>query len=154
MKCSAGSYLTDLEIKPTPTLLALELINGCEQVAQRTSWLEVKKTPHLEPVTHHQYFQYITTTKTQNQCSYRNIFFPSSSPTAGDNGLTSDSQADVELVSLIKIVRYSAGLQKSLVSDLVLPVHFAIVSNTGFFISDTQEQTDCTTFKQLAHDSK
>lgn len=100
MKCSAGSYLTDLEIKPTPTLLALELINGCEQVAQRTSWLEVKKTPHLEPATHHQYFQYITK-NTQNQCSYRNIFLPSSSPTAGSNGHTCDSQAEVELVSLI-----------------------------------------------------
>lgn len=72
MKCNAGSYLTDLEIKPTPPLLALEFVNGCEQVAQRTSWLEVKKTPHLEPATHHQYFQYITN-KTQNQCSYRNI---------------------------------------------------------------------------------
>lgn len=31
------------------------------------------------------------------------------------------------------IVRYSARLQKSFVSDLVLPVHFATVSTLGFF---------------------
>lgn len=92
VKCNAGSYLTDLEIKPTPTLLALELVNGCEQVAQRTSWFEVKKTPHLQPATHHQYFQYITN-KTHNQCSYRNIlvYLLSSLSTAGDNVLTSDT---------------------------------------------------------------